>query len=1372
MSFRPQITGLVERIDFASENGGTYTLDLVTGSNPNTGTVLASQVFTRPGGGPFPVEVVFDTPANVNAGTFYSFRITGTNVISLRSTTDAGDLYADGNAWQASSTAGTFTTLAGNFDLLFTTHVRVNNVCPLDITVDTDSGQCSANVDVPRPRIEMDPCAQSTALDFVVADTCVVDMGTAPIISQDTSFTIEAWVNLTAFQSQAEAQRQNAIYGEFNSGGSSTFNYLFVHSHGYAVFDQFPHHNSLSGSNQAMRSNNFAKLNEWNHIAFVRDGNTAYFYINGVLDTMRVGVEHPANIGNSTWIGGRNGTTNNLRYLDGKIDEFRIWDDARTAQEINDNYTKTLIENEAGLEVYYDFEDGIANGNNTSDTIVIDKTSNGNDGNLVGFSLNGSSSNYVDGPSIGYTLTNDFNGLSDASGNYPIGTTTVNWTLTDDSGNSTFCSMDVTVADNAIPTLGSYQIQVTDFNEDTSRQSYGEWQVFEVVDNMILNQIIAPAKVEGSTDMTLRVYQGNNISGTLLLEQNLGLYDGFTNPDTIDVTAGSILLTPGFYTVELFTEEGVNCCTPGQDMSWKNQFGVTGYPPSSFGGNTFMLEVLGSSCPTDLVVSTSVGSCSATVNYPTPFAFDNCSFIPNQTAGLSSGSTFDAGTIMNTYEFTDPSGNSISCSFNVTVEDNEAPVLTCASDTTVNVTIGQCSEAVTLNPPSILDNCGDLFGRAMNFDGVDDFVSVPNGGGLNDLQTGTIEMWIKWNGTNQDPSSWNVWGAVIGRQHNTNFSNQVIGLNGADPNTAKIVWRPYALGNNIISTISPGNDWNHVAIVYSSGNHEMFLNGASVGTSTVTGTMSNTSFIPMTIGGWIQGGGAYANADIDEVRIWNVQRSQAQLQANMNRPLTSETGLLSSFSFDEGIPGANNTAITTIINGTGGDNGTPGNMLLTGPTSNWVDGPNDVTLTNDAPVAFPTGNTTVTWTATDAVGNIGTCEQIVTVNPEPLSSCPMNGDISVDLDEYDTNGSVNHEVLISAEVDTNINPGDLVLRFTGDLPIQGDPTLSPSQSCDCPTGYAVIGYDAMDGCILDAFRLICANILPGGVVGTDTVMTCYSGPGNSGNPTGPKYAASGSLMVGAIVEYGDYVNPNPDVTTHLNIVGRIKTAMDILGENDNSVGAANITRIGPFTNACMPTSTTVTEYAPPGSVIVGMTVKTGVSWTSSVRFKFQRLEDIITPIYTIADVDNCGATVSWDNEIIDCGDIGTANITLTVTDDNGAENTCNFDIAVSGSNTCPNFTSESEIEVASRSLDNIQRNMTLYPNPANNVIILDIIGLSEDSNLKMFDFSGRLRYESIVTAGTSRFTMNVKDQNYDSGMYIIEMIIGDELFTQKVFIID
>jgi hypothetical protein len=49
------------------------------------------------------------------------------------------------------------------------------------------------------------------------------------------------------------------------------------------------------------------------------------------------------------------------------------------------------------------------------------------------------------------TVVNNYNGTSDASDIYPIGTTIVTWTVTDIHGNSTQCDMAITVVDDENP---------------------------------------------------------------------------------------------------------------------------------------------------------------------------------------------------------------------------------------------------------------------------------------------------------------------------------------------------------------------------------------------------------------------------------------------------------------------------------------------------------------------------------------------------------------------------------------------------------------------------------------------------------------------------------------------------------------------------------------------------------------------------------------------------------------------------------------------------------------------------------------------------------------------------------------------------------
>lgn len=72
--------------------------------------------------------------------------------------------------------------------------------------------------------------------------------------------------------------------------------------------------------------------------------------------------------------------------------------------------------------------------------------------------------------------------------------------------------------------------------------------------------------------------------------------------------------------------------------------------------------------------------------------------------GLTSGSVFPVGTTTITYTATDKNGNSSSCSFNVTVKDNEKPVISAADQTQI-ADAGLCSAVVTVTAPTATDNC-------------------------------------------------------------------------------------------------------------------------------------------------------------------------------------------------------------------------------------------------------------------------------------------------------------------------------------------------------------------------------------------------------------------------------------------------------------------------------------------------------------------------------------------------------------------------------------------------------------------------------------------------------------------------------------------
>ncbi|MFK7933637.1 MAG: choice-of-anchor Q domain-containing protein [Saprospiraceae bacterium] len=140
---------------------------------------------------------------------------------------------------------------------------------------------------------------------------------------------------------------------------------------------------------------------EYHHIAvvFENDGTPniedTKIYVDGVLESLSQVNPQTVNTGNSAdvYIGGS--SFDGTRII-AEIDEFRIWDVARTGTEIENNKDCEITGTESGLVVYYDFNQGTAGGDNTAITTLIDRTSNGYDGSLNNFSLNGNNSNWVE----------------------------------------------------------------------------------------------------------------------------------------------------------------------------------------------------------------------------------------------------------------------------------------------------------------------------------------------------------------------------------------------------------------------------------------------------------------------------------------------------------------------------------------------------------------------------------------------------------------------------------------------------------------------------------------------------------------------------------------------------------------------------------------------------------------------------------------------------------------------------------------------------------------------------------------------------------------------------------------------------------------
>ncbi|NTS40693.1 LamG domain-containing protein [Flavisolibacter sp. BT320] len=137
----------------------------------------------------------------------------------------------------------------------------------------------------------------------------------------------------------------------------------------------------------------------------------------------------------------------------------------------------------------------------------------------------------------------------------------------------------------------------------------------------------------------------------------------------------------------------------------------------------------------------------------------------------------------------------------------------------------------------------------------------------------------------------------------------------------------------------PTNTWVHVAVSYNAANGilSLYRDGNLVNSGLSAQAYQGQ---PVYLGTWYSGTAfeSYFGGQIDEVRIWNVARTGAEIAASMNKELNAaaEPTLVSRYSFNLGIPNGDNAGLTTIACQKSATNATLMNMALTGTTSNLV----------------------------------------------------------------------------------------------------------------------------------------------------------------------------------------------------------------------------------------------------------------------------------------------------------------------------------------------------------------------------------------------------------------------------------------------------
>jgi hypothetical protein len=166
------------------------------------------------------------------------------------------------------------------------------------------------------------------------------------------------------------------------------------------------------------------------------------------------------------------------------------------------------------------------------------------------------------------------------------------------------------------------------------------------------------------------------------------------------------------------------------------------------------------------------------------------------------------------------------------------------------------------------------FGRALSFDGVNDWVTVPDAASLDSTRV-TVEAWVY-------PTMLSGWRTAVLKEQ---AGGLVYGLYAHDnvPNPAMTIAMSGVDQSASGAASLPLNTWTHLAATYDGTTIRLFVNGVQAATRAVSGSLA-ASTGALRIGGnavW----GEYFSGRIDEVRIYNRALSAAEIQADMNRPV-------------------------------------------------------------------------------------------------------------------------------------------------------------------------------------------------------------------------------------------------------------------------------------------------------------------------------------------------------------------------------------------------------------------------------------------------------------------------------------------------------
>ena len=496
--------------------------------------------------------------------------------------------------------------------------------------------------------------------------------------------------------------------------------------------------------------------------------------------------------------------------------------------------------------------------------------------------------------------------------------------------------------------------------------------------------------------------------------------------------------------------QGVVLGTGTSIVTWRVYDGLGNFGQCSFSVTVAdEVDPTVTSCPADIEVSNDPGDCFAIVNYAEPVFEDNCDgagLSGIRTQGPASGSSFPIGVTIITYEYSDAGGNGpVECTFTVTVNDDEDPIINCATPAaSYSTNEGECYYTVPgngLDPVLTDDNCG--------------IASV-----LNDFNGGSTLAGEQFP-VGITPVTWTITD-VNGRTADCQYNIEVIDnqdptINCATPEAS------YNADPGECTYTVPGTDLDPVSVdddcgiasVENNFNGTSSLEGAEfpVGVTPVTWTITD-----------INGHTAECGYNIEVI--------------DNQDPVITCASPEDSYSTD---PGECNYTVP--------DNGldpiyTDDNCAIFSVINNF----NGTSTLEDA--IFPVGITVVVWTITDVNGRVADCQYDIEVidNQDPVITC-ATPEASYNADPGECYYTVPDTDLDPVLLDDDCGIASVVNDFNGTSTLEGAEfpvgitpvtwTITDINGHNAECGYNIEVIDNQDPVVTCASPEVSYNMDPG-----------------------------------------------------------------------------------------------------------------------------------------------------------------------------------------------------------------------------------------------------------------------------------------------------